>query len=417
MTKYYITYCLIVVAFLVFHADSDSQPQSALVPPVVAPLTAEQNSANQDAIQIQQFLDPQLADGFDFPVGDANAKGSYQAPNGKKYNGWYIATKFAEEYPLGIHTGEDWNGNGGGDTDLGQPVYSIGHGRVIYAQMASGPYGNIVVIEHYYLENGQRKRIFSQYDHLQEMRVVKDQLVKRRDPIGTIGKGHRDVYPAHLHFEIRKDEMAKFTPEFWPSSNGWTTEMVKKNYEAPSDFINQRRKLTHPATAAKIFWAIKSKQQLLHIKKGQVIKTYEVALSQKPLGHKQAEGDLKMPEGEYHILSKAKGPFEGEEWHKFLGNAWIRLDYPNSYDARLAFAEKRITKTVMDSIIAAHQRKIMPPQKTALGGGIGIHGWAAGGWDPAANRALTWGCLSLNHDDLLEVYAEASNGTPVIISP
>jgi hypothetical protein len=71
----------------------------------------------------------------------------------------------------------------------------------------------------------------------------------------------------------------------------------------------------------------------------------------------------------------------------------------------------------MESIIAAHKRKVMPPQNTALGGGIGIHGWAENGWDPAGSRALTWGCLSLNQDDLLEIFAEATSGTPVIISP
>jgi murein DD-endopeptidase MepM/ murein hydrolase activator NlpD len=413
---YFVGITTISISLLALVYSEDNQP-SILVTPAVQLLTPEQITANDNAARLQQFIDPQLADGFDFPIGDVNAKGSYIAPNGKKYSGWYIATNFAENYSLGIHTGEDWNGNGGGDTDLGQPIYSIGNGRVIYAQKATGPYGNIVVIEHYYLENGQRRRIFSQYDHLHEMKVVKDQLVKRRELIGTIGKGDGDRFPAHLHFEIRKDEMAKFSPEFWPSSNGWTTEMVQKNYEQPSSFINAHRKLTHPATATKIFWAIKSTHQMHLIKKGQVIKTYEVALSQKPLGHKLAEGDLKMPEGEYHILSKAKGPFDGEEWRKFLGVAWIRLDYPNSYDARLGFAEKRITQPVMESIVAAHKRKVMPPQNTALGGGIGIHGWAENGWDPAGSRALTWGCLSLNQDDLLEIFAEATSGTPVIISP
>jgi hypothetical protein len=63
------------------------------------------------------------ADGFDFPVGDANAKGLYRdLATGIEYSGWRIDTHFAENYQLGIHTGEDWNGNGGGNTDLGQDV-------------------------------------------------------------------------------------------------------------------------------------------------------------------------------------------------------------------------------------------------------------------------------------------------------
>ncbi|HEY1080753.1 MAG TPA: hypothetical protein VGE29_00740, partial [Prosthecobacter sp.] len=50
-----------------------------------------------------------LADGFDFPVGKPDAAGYYKArgywPNG--------------------HMGEDWNGNGGGDSDLGAPIYAM----------------------------------------------------------------------------------------------------------------------------------------------------------------------------------------------------------------------------------------------------------------------------------------------------
>ena len=41
-----------------------------------------------------------------------------------EYAGWRIETHFAENYQLGIHTGEDWNGNGGGNTDLGQDVHA-----------------------------------------------------------------------------------------------------------------------------------------------------------------------------------------------------------------------------------------------------------------------------------------------------
>ena len=75
------------------------------------------------------------ADGFDFPVGDVNARGSYNdIATGIEYHGWRIATHFAENYELGLHTGEDWNGNGGGNTDLGQGVHAVANGRVTFAQ-------------------------------------------------------------------------------------------------------------------------------------------------------------------------------------------------------------------------------------------------------------------------------------------
>ena len=325
--------------------------------------------------------------------------------------------EFAESYSLGLHTGEDWNGSGGGDTDLGQPVRAIANGKVVYAQEAAAPFGKIVVIEHCYLENGKPMKVFSQYDHFQELKVVKDQVVKRRDQIGTIGKGAEDAFPAHLHFEIRKESMATFSPEFWPSSNGWTEEMVRQNYEEPTAFLKAHRKLLHPASAPLVVLAVKHRHQMFVIKKGVVDRTHEMALSQQPLGAKWAEGDLKTPEGEYRVLGQSLGPFDDEGWRRFLGAAWIRLDYPNGFDARLAFAEGRITQAVRDKIVAARPRGAMPPQDTPLGGGIGIHGWAGDGWDPAGDRALTWGCLSLNKDDLLACYKEVKKGTPVVIVP
>lgn len=94
----------------------------------------------KDPVKI--LLDTSLADGFDFPVGDKDAKGSYTSlEDGKTYSSWYISTKCAEEYSLGIHTGEDWNGSGGGNTDLGQLVYATAGGTVVHAAECPSPWG------------------------------------------------------------------------------------------------------------------------------------------------------------------------------------------------------------------------------------------------------------------------------------
>ena len=75
-----------------------------------------------------------LADGFDFPVGKPDGKGYY------KSRGLRLATP--------RHLGEDWNGNGGGNSDLGDPVYSIGMGLVTYAADARGRWGKVVIVRH-----------------------------------------------------------------------------------------------------------------------------------------------------------------------------------------------------------------------------------------------------------------------------
>ena len=92
---YFVGITTISISLLALVYSEDNQP-SILVTPAVQLLTPEQITANENATRLQHFIDPQLADGFDFPIGDVNAKGSYIAPNGKKYSGWYIATNFAE---------------------------------------------------------------------------------------------------------------------------------------------------------------------------------------------------------------------------------------------------------------------------------------------------------------------------------
>ncbi len=182
-----------------------------------------------------------LADGFDFPVGDVDAKGSYVDRDGRTHEGWYKATSFGDEYSLGLHPGEDWNGRGGGDTDYGQPVHAIGAGVVVEADEFRNPWGKIVIVEHRFKENGKTRTVRSLYAHLSRIDVKKGDVVKRRQEIGAIGKDPGKTYPAHLHLEIRVN--GKLEPTFWPSRKGWTMREIEQDYLDPSEFIRGRRKL------------------------------------------------------------------------------------------------------------------------------------------------------------------------------
>lgn len=367
------------------------------------------------AVPYEGFLDPNLADGFDFPIGNVDGQGKY-THKGKTYNGWYIAVAFCEQYSYGIHNGEDFNGRGGGDTDLGQPVYSIGHGKVTHVTHAE-PFGNIVTIEHRYIDNGIIRSIFSQYDHLKEVQVKAGDAVKRRQKIGTIGKGANEQFLAHLHFEIRKEAMRDKDPTFWPSSNGWTVEQVQENFHSPSEFIRNHRSLPHPPTAKNFLICFKADRTLHLFSQGKIASSWQIAVSQEPIGKKSRDGDLKTPEGFYHIREKIRGPFAGPDWMKFLGVAWMRIDYPNRVDAQEGLKEKAITQTQYNAIVKAIAQKKMPPKGTPLGDGIGIHGWADPDWALDGNRALTWGCISMQKKDLLDLYEKIPIGTPIIIHP
>jgi len=113
------------------------------------------NTTSDQGNPFDNFLHTEItpADGFDFPFGDLDGNGSYtDKATGKTYDGWRIATRFTEKYSIGIHTGEDWNGSGGGDTDLGQDVFAVANGRVVFAESCGRLWGNVVILEHVFGE-------------------------------------------------------------------------------------------------------------------------------------------------------------------------------------------------------------------------------------------------------------------------
>jgi murein DD-endopeptidase MepM/ murein hydrolase activator NlpD len=129
-----------------------------------------------------------LADGFDFPVGPPDAKRYYNA----------------QAFQRNGHLGEDWNGNGGGNTDLGDPVHAVAIGVVHVAADYGAGWGNVLRVYHNIGSAGQPKLIESLYAHLDTMIVQVGDTVGRGQQIGTIGDAH-GAYWAHLHLEMRHD--------------------------------------------------------------------------------------------------------------------------------------------------------------------------------------------------------------------
>jgi murein L,D-transpeptidase YafK len=162
----------------------------------------------------------------------------------------------------------------------------------------------------------------------------------------------------------------------------------------------------------RVIVVVKHVYTLYAFEDGRLVHQVPVALGQAPVGHKQRQGDNRTPEGEYTVLDKSAGPFQSA----YFGARWLRLSYPNAADAAAALTDGRISKAEHDAIADADKHRVAAPKNTALGGGIGIHGWN-GDWDSAAHNDLTWGCLSLRAADLLAIYAFAERGTRVIILP
>jgi murein DD-endopeptidase MepM/ murein hydrolase activator NlpD len=129
---------------------------------------------------------------MDTPMGSENGALVY---NAQKF--WEMNDKRG-----GHHTGDDLNGIGGMNSDLGDPVFAAGDGLVVFTGNPSPGWGNIVVLAH---RDAEGKPIHTMYAHLLEIKTVLGELVARGEKIGTVGtaNGH---YPAHLHFEARSSD-------------------------------------------------------------------------------------------------------------------------------------------------------------------------------------------------------------------
>jgi len=180
-----------------------------------------QSKASEERALSKQMQFMTIADGFDLPVG---------APDGKGYK--------ISRGAGGSHQGEDWNGDGGGDSDFGDPVYAVADGLVVFSYNAKGAFGNVIIVRHLYTEKGGTPMVCeSSYGHLLERMVKAGDMVRRGQKIGRLGNND-GMYPAHLHFEMRK------TVGMGLEQSKYVKSSV--NYWVPSAFIDERRPAIKP---------------------------------------------------------------------------------------------------------------------------------------------------------------------------
>ena len=351
------------------------------------------------------------ADGFDFPVGNSDGKGGYiDKSTGKRHDGWFIATRFVEQYSLGIHPGEDWNGAGGGDTDLGQDVFAVANGLVVFAENCGRLWGNVVIIEHIFYENNEKRKIRSVYAHLQEIKVSSGEAVRRRQIIGSIGQDPEKLFPPHLHLELRWDDT--LPPTYWASSNGKDEAWVREHYAAPTGFINSHRKLFVPQQEPTLVLVDQKSYKMRFYKNGDLQGEYEVGFGQSK-GTKRIQGDNKTPVGMYFVVQKHRGKFEGV-YGDYYGGHWIKINYPNKYDAERGMSEGIINAGQSAVINTKWSNRELTLENTKLGGGIGFHGWIRE-WNNDETRHLSWGCVVMHIYDISHLFDEVKQGTMVVI--
>jgi len=170
-----------------------------------------ENKQPKDYKKIIQEESKYISNGFDFPVGKPNA------------NSYYNAQKFQEN----DHLGDDWNGIGGGNSDLGDSIYAISNGYISETKDYEGGWGNVIRIVHLYKDELYE----SLYAHCDSIIVSSNRFIKKGEQIATIGNCNGTYY-AHLHLEIR-NEIDK------DIRGGYST--VTTGYLDPTEFITLNR--------------------------------------------------------------------------------------------------------------------------------------------------------------------------------
>lgn len=146
---------------------------------------------------------------------------------------------------------------------------------------------------------------------------------------------------------------------------------------------------------------LKSKRRLELYSDGVRVRTYKVGLGLNPVPDKTRQGDRATPEGDFYVFTKN---------HKSAFYLSLGISYPNAEDAARGLRDGLISRGQHDAIVKAIKRKATPPQNTALGGDIYIHG-------NGASSDWTWGCVALENEDIRELFNAVSVGTRVTIKP
>ncbi len=132
----------------------------------------------------------------------------------------------------------------------------------------------------------------------------------------------------------------------------------------------------------------KQARRLTLLSKGEVIKTYNIALGGNPVGPKERQGDNKTPEGIY-VIDLRNG---NSGYHLSL-----HISYPNEQDR-----------------MRARELGVSP------GGDVVIHG-IKNGFSPlgASHAESDWtqGCIAVTNQEMEEIYKLVPNGTLVEITP
>ncbi|MBC3872516.1 L,D-transpeptidase [Undibacterium flavidum] len=213
-------------------------------------------------------------------------------------------------------------------------VHALAHGRV--HSLIPVPNSSLfdVLIEHNYFENNARKTIYSRYHQLYNLKLAIGESIQRGQLLGSASQAlHENRVTLH---------------ERLPSS-----DVIKGIDIAP--FIERHQQLFNPQLESNLILVDQNSYRMRIIKEGKTFAGLDISLGQAQ-GKKQVQGDNKTPKGMYFITQKYRGQFPGK-FGAYFGGHWIKINYPNAYDAEWGVAQNLISREQAENI----RKKMVKP--------------------------------------------------------
>ena len=136
-------------------------------------------------------------------------------------------------------------------------------------------------------------------------------------------------------------------------------------------------------------------------KKGTLLKNLRAGLGSQPVGDKSKEGDGRTPEGVFYVPRLLPS---SRYYKAFL------ISYPSLDAAARGERNGLITSSVRAQIESAHAACVAPPQNTALGGDIELHG-------SGSTADWTLGPIALDNAGIDLLWGAIGVGDTVVVLP
>ena len=163
-----------------------------------------------------------------------------------------------------------------------------------------------------------------------------------------------------------------------------------------------------PRHAEEIWILVDDQKATLSVYRGNILveRFFPVSLGRGGAKAERLRGSRVTPRGEFRV-----NRLDPESrWHIFIG-----INYPAPIHARLALSSGIFSEQDYKDYLRAYRETGQPPQDTALGGAIGIHG--IGRADPDIHARFHWtqGCVAVTNEQINRLSELVEIGTRVVI--